>query len=180
MLYSLYLSNGSRLWNNFTGFTWLVGSSCKTDPLVANIVESSYKALALGHGHNVILVITHSPTQHHYTFTQYCLLIWHIMINTIILVTDSIIIQCLDYTYSNVYRSLDAAFISISSRSIAWSVRAIHWLEKEREWVTEQVSEYVREWASEWVSDWASEWVCERVGEWSEWVWVSEWEWVSK
>ena len=102
-----------------------------------------------------------------------CLLISHIMINTIILVTDSIIIQCLDYTYSNVYRSLDAAFISISSRSIAWSVRAIHWLEKEREWLTEQVSEYVREWASEWVCEWVSGWeskLSECASEWIPWV----------
>ena len=157
-----------------------------------------HEALALGHGHNVNttwISLTHKHTVKHWgQFTplhihSVCLLISHIMINTIILVTDSIIIQCLDYTYSNVYRSLDAAFISISSRSIAWSVRAIHWLEKEREWVTEQVSEYVREWASEWVS--VSEWVREgeKVSEWvsvrvSEWVsmWVSECvsEWVGK
>ena len=112
-----------------------------------------------------------------------CLLISHIMINTIILVTDSIIIQCLDYTYSNVYRSLDAAFISISSRSIAWSVRAIHWLEKEREsewaseWVCERVCEWVGEWVCEWVgekvSEWVSEYVRECVSEWVNW-WASE------
>ena len=116
-----------------------------------------------------------------------CLLISHIMINTIILVTDSIIIQCLDYTYSNVYRSLDAAFISISSRSIAWSVRAIHWLEKEREWVLSKWVSSVRvcvrasEWVSECVSEWVCEWVCEWVSEWVS-VWESECvsEWVRK